>query len=165
MAVSCATDGCLVILSRYNGGKACSLHSPSGVLRRMFTEANQDWRRQAKCIDRGDLFFSDPGSREDNVRERQAKRLCALCPVRVSCLRASLEMETEGIDTGGDSNGKRGKAAAGFRPDGIWGGLTPAERGMTPRHYDIEQRIEVLEAKFKAQARSLAIIEKEEMSA
>jgi WhiB family redox-sensing transcriptional regulator len=67
-----------------------------------------DWRHQARCGDRrDDLFFptGTTGPAEDQIRE--AKAICALCPVREDCLEWAL-------DTGQDF--------------GIWGGLTEEER-------------------------------------
>lgn len=43
--------------------------------------------------------------------EAKAKALCATCPVRLECLEYA------------DDNDER---------EGIWGGLTPTERGITP---------------------------------
>jgi WhiB family redox-sensing transcriptional regulator len=69
------------------------------------------WQWRAAC--RGEdaaLFF--PPAREEGrderlIRERQAKAICATCPVRVECLEYALRTR---------------------EPYGIWGGLNEAER-------------------------------------
>src|SRR5262245_59265281 len=72
------------------------------------------WKADAACLsvvwDTGqDLFYGFDGETNPQTRERQqrAKRLCGGCPVRLECLRYSLETR---------------------EPHGIWGGLTERER-------------------------------------
>lgn len=64
----------------------------------------QTWEHQAAC--RGsnpDLWFLD-----DNTGSyREARQVCAACPVRTECLAWALETNTE---------------------HGLWGGLNPIER-------------------------------------
>jgi WhiB family transcriptional regulator, redox-sensing transcriptional regulator len=64
------------------------------------------WRDGAACADLGDEvdFFPSP---EDTPAIARAKAVCASCPVAEDCLAYAFET-------------KQG--------DGIWGGLTPAER-------------------------------------
>jgi WhiB family redox-sensing transcriptional regulator len=73
------------------------------------TEA-RDWQLSARCrgIDTS-MFFHADGERglRRHKREREAKRFCAQCPVRVQCLVYSLRFR---------------------EPYGIWGGVTENER-------------------------------------
>jgi WhiB family redox-sensing transcriptional regulator len=55
-----------------------------------------------------DIFFPEMG----NAFTRQAKQICADCPVAMICLEYSVEHDI---------------------PFGIWGGLTPAERRRLKR--------------------------------
>ncbi|ANJ10474.1 WhiB family transcriptional regulator [Streptomyces parvulus] len=62
-----------------------------------------DWQEEALCAQTGaEFFFPEPGS---SVRD--AKRICALCPIRPACLDFAL------------SNDER---------FGVWGGLSEKER-------------------------------------
>ncbi|MEW2452223.1 WhiB family transcriptional regulator [Streptomyces parvulus] len=62
-----------------------------------------DWQEDALCAQTGaEFFFPEPGS---SVRD--AKRICALCPIRTACLDFAL------------SNDER---------FGVWGGLSEKER-------------------------------------
>jgi WhiB family redox-sensing transcriptional regulator len=68
------------------------------------------WQKQAAC--RGldlDLFFGHEGERaaERDSREKEAKQVCASCPVRKQCLDHAL---------------------AAPERSGIWGGLNEVER-------------------------------------
>ncbi|WP_353946471.1 WhiB family transcriptional regulator [Streptomyces sp. HUAS MG91] len=83
---------------------------------------DQSWQEHAVCrptahhhIDL-DLFFPEP---DEMDRIREAKSLCAQCPVRRTCLDAALE------------NGDR---------DGIRGGMTEEER--EPLHSKLEHRLD-----------------------
>jgi WhiB family redox-sensing transcriptional regulator len=81
--------------------------SPPGTLLRMHTETtvtpDLSWQEEALCAQTGgDFFFPEPGS---SVRD--AKRICALCPIRSTCLEFAL------------SNDER---------FGVWGGLSEKER-------------------------------------
>ncbi|EGX57630.1 WhiB-family transcriptional regulator [Streptomyces zinciresistens K42] len=61
------------------------------------------WQEQALCAQTGaDFFFPEPGS---SVRE--AKRICAMCPIRPACLDHALEHDER---------------------FGVWGGLSEKER-------------------------------------
>jgi WhiB family redox-sensing transcriptional regulator len=71
----------------------------------MSTQSLQPWRTEAAC--RGaamSLFFPDPGA---DVAVREAKAICARCPVMAECRAHALR-----------SPGERG----------IWGGLTEQDR-------------------------------------
>jgi WhiB family redox-sensing transcriptional regulator len=69
-----------------------------------------DWRAQAACAGRDtDLFYGADGRTGPRANETRAKRICGRCPVITECL-------TWAIRTG--------------EPWGIWGGRTPAERGV-----------------------------------
>lgn len=62
-----------------------------------------DWRRSAACRGRATwMWFPSPG---DRATERAAKQICGACIVRRQCLDANVA-----------------------EPDGIYGGLSPAER-------------------------------------
>jgi WhiB family redox-sensing transcriptional regulator len=69
------------------------------------------WWLRAACGPRdADLFFPEPGSlsrKEWRRREQAAKQVCAVCPVRPSCLEEAL-----------------------LKPEeyGVWGGMTADER-------------------------------------
>lgn len=71
----------------------------------------EDWQLKAQC--RGpsaDLFFPPAHfekKSEKEVRERQAKSICATCPVKDPCLQYSIQIR---------------------EPHGVWGGLNEAER-------------------------------------
>ncbi len=58
------------------------------------------WREHAKCAGKGDLFF-------DDLRDQQAKAICADCPVREQCLDHAVRTPEQ---------------------YGVWGGMTPRER-------------------------------------
>ena len=65
-----------------------------------------DWMERAACAgDNPNLFFPEPG--DSSAVIKAAKRVCALCPVRVECLEYALQYD--GMP-------------------GIWGGKTQRER-------------------------------------
>ena len=70
---------------------------------------DEDWREQAQCKGKTELFF--PAHRERPnaraVRENQARQLCATCPVALPC-----ELASEG-------------------EDGFWAGKNADERGYS----------------------------------
>ncbi|WP_424210759.1 WhiB family transcriptional regulator [Streptomyces sp. BI20] len=73
-------------------------------------EAHWQWQEEAACRRLGSsLFFHPAGERgeEREERDRAAKEICALCPVRERCLRHALAVG---------------------EPYGVWGGLTEEER-------------------------------------
>jgi WhiB family redox-sensing transcriptional regulator len=66
------------------------------------------WASEAKCLNADpDVFFPEKGG-----STREAKRICAECPVRVECLEYALE-EDERF--------------------GIWGGMSERERRKLKR--------------------------------
>lgn len=68
----------------------------------------QEWMLEAKCLDADpEAFFPEKGG-----STREAKRICAACPVREDCLDFAL------------ANDER---------FGIWGGLSERERRRTKR--------------------------------
>jgi WhiB family redox-sensing transcriptional regulator len=70
-----------------------------------FTSEPEPWRALAAC--RGvpeDIFFAHA---EEESKIVAAKAVCASCPVREECLAYALDLN---------------------QTEGIWGGLTPAER-------------------------------------
>ena len=84
---------------------------PSAVLPR----PNWGWQDTAACLNEDlILFFGPDGERqpEREIRERKAKAVCALCPVRADCLNYALS-----------------------RPEkyGAWGGLNEEERAAERR--------------------------------
>lgn len=67
-----------------------------------------DWREQAACTEHDtELFFPIARTQGWMQQTREAKRVCASCPVREECLRWAL-------DTG--------------QRTGVWGGLSEKER-------------------------------------
>lgn len=69
---------------------------------------DQEWMLEAKCLDADpEAFFPEKGG-----STREAKRICAVCPVRDECLDYAL------------ANDER---------FGIWGGLSERERRRTKR--------------------------------
>jgi WhiB family redox-sensing transcriptional regulator len=61
-----------------------------------------DWRAALCAQTDPEVFFPDPGG-----STRDAKRICARCPIRVGCLRWALETR---------------------QAHGVWGGLSERER-------------------------------------
>lgn len=80
------------------------------------SEMGTEWQQRAACRDEDpELFFPvsemGPGARQ----VRQAKRICASCPVQAECLAYA---QRNGLDFG------------------IFGGATPEERRKTQRRAD-----------------------------
>ena len=68
------------------------------------------WTDEAACTPAdSDLFFSDEVGRPSKSKQERAKAICARCPVSAKCLAFAI---TEQIEFG------------------IYGGLTPEERGL-----------------------------------
>jgi WhiB family transcriptional regulator, redox-sensing transcriptional regulator len=73
-----------------------------------FDADDRAWMLQAKCLDADpEAFFPEKGG-----STREAKRICAACPVREECLEYSLTNEER---------------------FGIWGGLSERERRRVRR--------------------------------
>ncbi len=72
---------------------------------------DEAWQRKARCRGPGRALFYPPAAPESRPqregRERQAKAICARCPVRDPCRDFALEIREQ---------------------HGIWGGLTESER-------------------------------------
>lgn len=71
--------------------------------------AVNDWMAYGLCHETDPEVFFEQGHDTRPGWERQAKRICAGCPVRQECLDYALEHE---------------------EPFGVWGGLTEAERSV-----------------------------------
>ena len=71
----------------------------------------EDWQVRAACRGQPAAIFFAPTHFERKearvARERQAKAVCSMCPVRKECLNYALRIH---------------------EPHGIWGGLNEAER-------------------------------------
>nr|WP_258165224.1 MULTISPECIES: WhiB family transcriptional regulator [Protofrankia] len=59
-----------------------------------------------------------------------ARAVCAACPVRAACLAVALAPDTA-ADTGAGDD----PISALYAPDGVWGGLTAAERRAVAPHW------------------------------
>jgi WhiB family redox-sensing transcriptional regulator len=66
------------------------------------------WREHAACMGHAEYFFND--AKKTNVR--QAKKICADCPVRLECLEHGMTHDEYGV----------------------WGGLTANERRVLKRN-------------------------------
>jgi WhiB family redox-sensing transcriptional regulator len=75
------------------------------------------WQWQAACRGEDAAFFFAPNhfetKDEKDGRERQAKAICARCPVRIDCLEYAIRTR---------------------ETHGIWGGLNELERRILMRH-------------------------------
>jgi len=84
---------------RLRGQDVTALHAP------------EDWETRAACRGQSAAIFFAPTHFERKearaARERQAKAVCAACPVRKECLNYALRIR---------------------EPHGIWGGLSEVER-------------------------------------
>lgn len=81
---------------------------PTDLTAILGTEEGNDWMLQARCLDADpEAFFPEKGG-----STREAKRICAACPVRDDCLDYAL------------ANDER---------FGIWGGLSERERRRAKR--------------------------------
>jgi hypothetical protein len=80
-----------------------------------------DWRARAECAGRDtDIFYGADGTRGRPVArsyEQRAKAICRRCPVARECLAYAIRTN---------------------EPWGIWGGLTPDERGA-PDPYSLRR--------------------------
>lgn len=84
-------------------------------LRQWRTGPDDTWRHWAACLGASPSLFFPAGERAQEAIDevREAKAVCASCPVRVPCLEFALRTNEQ---------------------DGIWGGLTPDERRGLRRH-------------------------------
>ena len=77
------------------------------------------WQWRAACRGEDSGLFFPPGELENKdqrlARERKAKGICAICPVRIECLEYAVRIR---------------------EPHGIWGGLTELERRLLIRERD-----------------------------
>lgn len=74
-----------------------------------------NWFQHAVCSDDRSLFFAGPGERPERraKREIKAKRICAVCPVRLICRDSGREQREHGV-WGGETEAER--AALGYLP-------------------------------------------------
>ena len=80
------------------------------------------WWEQAACKGMDiDLFIFEFGDRQINRKIKEAKAVCALCPVRSECLNEALKFSTTRQES-----------------CGIWGGLTWKERQRLKRKENID---------------------------
>lgn len=70
-----------------------------------------DWRGKAVCTAEQDHLFFPPDDDYSEEKTREAKKICWHCPVWEQCLEWATENKI---------------------PYGVWGGQTPAERGVKP---------------------------------
>lgn len=74
------------------------------------------WQFRAACRGEDSALFFAPShferKHEKDARERGAKKLCAICPVRIDCLEYAIRIR---------------------EPHGVWGGLNEQERRMLIR--------------------------------
>ena len=120
------------------------------------------WRAQAACAGEPvNKWFPELGSRRDDPKSfnswRPALRVCARCPVRRECLTEALGWEEPHYSL------ERGKWLR-SKPSGIWGGQGESSRhehsivhlstcqGACRGCRPISERVELLEARFKATA-------------
>lgn len=76
------------------------------VVAALLTPDTGAWQSQAACAETDpEVFYPEKGG-----SHREAKAICAACPVRTQCLEYALRME-----------------AADY-PTGVWGGMSPDER-------------------------------------
>ena len=78
----------------------------------VITKETLAWRAQAACVGHAEYFFND--AKKTNVRE--AKKICAACPVQSQCLEYGLTHVEYGV----------------------WGGLTANERRTLNRKRRLE---------------------------
>lgn len=83
------------------------LPSPPPSLRERRPRHAGDWRHEAACqhVD-PDLFFPIGAGPAAAAREREAKQVCNLCPVRQSCLQWAISTNVDGV-WGGTSEQER----------------------------------------------------------
>lgn len=80
------------------------------------------WMANAACHGIGDMFYVENNA--DESLALAAKRVCALCPVRLECLSYALERNERW---------------------GIWGGATASERMKMRKHHQDEVTIDHVE--------------------
>ena len=77
------------------------------------------WQWRAACRGEDANLFFPPNHVEEkperDARERHAKAICAICPVRIECLEYAIRIR---------------------EPHGIWGGLNELERRVLIRERD-----------------------------
>lgn len=91
-----------------------ALYDPPGV--------TPNWRHSALCAQADPEAWTSQSAARSHYR--QAKQICAVCPVRADCLEAALAFE-------------QNMPAA--QRVGMWGGQTPVQRKQT---WNLRQRLE-----------------------
>ncbi len=87
------------------------------ALEELLHDIDDDWREAGACVGvDADLFFPVG---EELEKIAAAKSVCATCPVRDDCLQYSIATN---------------------QTEGVWGGLTPAERRRLRRRLMEERR-------------------------
>lgn len=87
---------------------------------------NESWVGAVCSETDPELFF--PEKLSNTTQIRQAKRLCATCPLTVQCLQVALKKPYEGI----------------------WGGTMPRERAVMKKHPElIQQHLKELRASVR----------------
>jgi len=66
----------------------------------VFRPQQPEWMTQAKCKGKTDLFFNEGNS----IVVREAKFICASCPVRKPCLAFAMKNDDQGIWAGTSTN-------------------------------------------------------------
>lgn len=119
-------------------------HTPAGLLK-LILGGNPEWSLKAACrpdslyAKHPDTFYAGEGSGDRRNASKQAKRVCARCPVRRECLTEALRSERSG--------------GIAF---GIWGGLTAQERHTRNiLHLPLSERVRILSELFDAQRETL----------
>jgi len=80
-------------------------------------EPDEDWRYSAACAGTDDSLFFPSG--DEDPQAGAAKAVCAACPVREACLQYALSTN---------------------QTEGIWGGMTGAERRRLRRRLRDRER-------------------------
>lgn len=80
-------------------------------------EPNEHWRDDAACSGTDDELFFPTG--EEDQRVERAKAICSVCPVQEECLQYALATN---------------------QTEGVWGGMTGAERRRLRRRLRDRQR-------------------------
>jgi WhiB family redox-sensing transcriptional regulator len=67
-------------------------------------DPGEDWRKRGLCMQvDNDMFFPEVGGSPEN-----AKKVCALCPVRAPCLQFAIDHDVQGVWAGTTERERRG---------------------------------------------------------
>lgn len=94
---------------------------PDGI-RRLWLTGALNWHDQGRCKTNPEVFYAPDAKdmAEFHRRNKEAKKICAWCPVRAQCLKYALDAEEE---------------------HGVWGGTTPAERKRILEKRKLERQV------------------------